>query len=302
MVLQQLLSNILFLLAVVLGGFLAGNMLLLVGWPSTPLVQTFIGTPEFLIWLYLVSLLFAILPLCAIYGTIIVIQLYSKGQRLSWRSLLALLILLVLFFLPFMTLAHFPKVLPPVDLPSFEARVETVTLFCGVCATPAAIGVLLMPGAIQQLNSDSSSFSKRYFQAKAQLNGLLGAIGLIIGLGTLTTGALQRALSVFYQASQLADDNAFPPILAIVYGAYFSVILILLYWPLEQGLHRRAKQFLDTHIPLPVPTSEDWEKVYAKRQIAINWLDCNNAKLTVRSGLAIFAPLLSGLISYLLSS
>lgn len=288
------------LLLVLLAGFLSGNALLLISWPQTPQVQYFTSTPDFLVWLSLVSVLFAILPLCALYGVIVAIRLRAWRRKHTGQLLLALSTLLVLFFLPYITLANFPDIFPPTDLPTFELRVNTVTLFCGLCTTPAAISLLLLHRCIQALDPNHQRFTTDYFQTRAYLNGLLGVIALTIGLGTLTTGALQNALVTLYAEFGIGNENVFPPILTAVYGAYFSFILVLLHWSIERALVDAGEQFLDIHIPLPALTSEAWSTMQTKRQKTITWLGLDKALLSLRSGLTILTPLIGGLLSYLL--
>jgi hypothetical protein len=289
------------LLSITLAGFLVGNALLLVGWPQTPQVEYFTSTPDFLIWLSLVSLLFAILPLCALYGTMVAVRLRIWSRRYKGRSLFSLSLLFVLFFLPYTTLSHFPEILPPVDLPTFELRVNIVTLFCNLCAVPAAISLLLLHPAIKRLDPDSPQFLPAYFQNRTQLNGLLTAFALIIGLGTLTTGALQNALTALYTEFNIGSQgNTFPSILTAVYGGYFSLILLLLYWPLERALAEVGQQFLDSRIPLPQLTSDQWKDLHDKRQQARSWLNLDKSLLNLQSSLTILTPLASGLLSYLL--
>ena len=288
------------LLTLLLVGFLVGNVLLLWPWPTTAQVEFFTGTPEFLVWLSLVSVLFAVLPLCAFYGLSVAMRLQRTVGPFSRRSLFALFILLLLFLLPFGTLAHFPDIFPLVDLPSFELRVNLVTLFCGICAEPIAISLIWLGLAIHQLRPEIDTFPEIYFLAKRDLSGLVGAIGLIIGLGTLTTGALQNALAVLYEEFGLANNQVFPPILAVVYGAYFSLILVVIYWPLEKALLDRASKYLDIHIPLPPLAAANWSERHSLRQQAATWLGLETALLTPRSALVIFTPLLSGLLAYLL--
>ena len=288
------------LLSILLTGFLGGNALLLVGWPQTLQVQYFTSTPDFLVWLALVSVLFAILPLCALYGVIVAIRLRARSRKYTGQLLFALCILLGLFFLPYVVMANFPDIFPATDLPTFEFRVNTVTLFCGVCATPAAISLLLLHRSIQSLDPHNPQFTTAYFQARSHLNGLLGAIALIISLGTLTTGALQNALAALYAEFGIGNDNVFPPVLTAVYGAYFSVILVLLYWPIEKALVDAGWRFLDNHIPLPALTSEIWSTVQTKRQQTITWLSLDKSLLSLKSSLTILTPLIGGLLAYLL--
>jgi hypothetical protein len=295
---QRALTNIFFPLTVLLIGFLAGNSLLLVGWKQTQQIKYLTGTPEFLVWLTLISILFSILPLCAVYGFSCLQKL--GRSRLSSSSIGSLVILLILFFIPYVIMGKFPGVFPKADLPSFKLRIDLIVLFCGICTTPAAISITLLNSYIQTLSPQKAGFLSEYFKLRDQLDGLLGSIGLIIGLGTLATGGLQNALAAFYKASGIVAKGIFPPILTVVYGGYFSVILILLYVTLERSLMELARSFLDLHIQVPDLDSDAWISAYEKRKKAEDWLKLTTPWINVRSGLAVFTPLIGGLISYII--
>jgi|GEM_PF-5653751 len=295
---QRALTNIFFPLTILLIGFLAGNNLLLVGWQRTQQINYLTSTPEFLVWLALVSILFSILPLCAIYGFLCIQKL--RKNRFSASSVWSLAILLILFFIPSITMGNFPEVFPKADLPSFKLRIDLIVLFCGVCATPAAISITLLNSYIQTLSPQKFDFPNEYFKVRDQLDGLLGSIGLIIGLGTLATGGLQNALAAYYKASGIVAKGVFPPILTVVYGGYFSVILILLYVSLERSTVELAKSFIDLHVQVPNLDSDSWVSAYEKRKKAEEWLKLTTPWINVKSGLAVFTPLIGGLISYII--
>lgn len=295
---HRALTNLLFPLTIVLMGFLTGSSLLLVGWQQTQPIKYLTSTSEFLVWLTLVSILFAILPLCAIYGFSCLQKL--RISRFSASSLGSLAILLILFFVPYLMMGNFPDVFPEADLPSFRLRVGIIVLFCGMCATPAAVSIALLNSYIQTLSPQKADFLNEYFKVRNQLDGLFGTIGLIIGVGTLATGGLQNALAAFYKASGVITEGIFPPIHTVVYGGYFSVILILLYVPLEKSMEELARSFIELHIQLPNLDSDSWTSVYEKRKKAEEWLKLTTPLLNIKSGLAVLTPLVGGLISYII--
>ena len=277
---------------------MGGSILLLTGWKQTPEIKYFTSTPDFLAWTVLASILFGILPLCAIYG-LLSIQKLKQWKYLS-SSVFPLLILSILFFLPTILMSQFPSVFPRVDLPSFELRVNFIVLFSGLCVIPANISLILLNRCIQALSPKSSAFPREYLKLKEQLEMLLGIIGLIIGLGTLTTGGLQNTLTAFYKGYGVNLEGAFPPIFTVIYGGYFTTVLIVMYLPLERSLIELAKSFIDLHVNLSELRSGSWSSEYDKLKKAEEWLQLSNDWINLRTTLTIFTPLIGGLISYII--
>ncbi|MEO0836715.1 MAG: hypothetical protein AAFY16_12220, partial [Cyanobacteria bacterium J06642_3] len=127
-----------------------------------------------------------------------------------------------------------------------------------------------------------------------------GIIGLIIGLGTLATGGLQNALIAFYKASGIDTQGVFPSILTVIYGGYFTTILIVLYLNLERSLVKLAKSFIKRCINLRGLWKKSWAEEYEKHKKAEEWLGLTNPWINVKSILLVFTPLVGGLISYII--
>lgn len=197
-------------------------------------------------------------------------------------------------------MGNFPEVFPKADLPSFKLRIDLVVVFFGICTTPAAISIILLSSYIKTLSPRRTDFPTEYFKVRDRLDGLLGSIGLIIGLGTLATGGLQNALAAYYKASGTVAEGVFPPILTLIYGGYFSTILIVIYVFIERSMAELAKSFIDLHMQVLSLDSESWDSAYEKRKKAEEWLKLTTPWINAKSGLAVFTPLVGGLISYIL--
>lgn len=285
-------------IAIFLLGVVSGSILLIPGWKRTQQVAYFVSTPEFLVWTALASILFGILPLCAIYGVLSIQRL--KQWKYLKSSFLPLSVLLILFFMPPILMAQFPRVFPAVNLPSFEIRVNVITLLAGLSLVPAATSLVLMSKSIENLTPGKPNFPKEYLRLKEQLEILPGIIGLVIGLGTLTTGGLQNALTALYQEIGADLDGAFPPILTVLYGSYFTTILLIMYLSLSRSLTALAKSFIELHVKLPELSSDLWIPEYEKYKQAEEWLQLSNSWVNLRSSLAILTPLIGGLMSYVI--
>lgn len=285
-------------------GFYGGSTLLLDNWGNTQNENLFTDTPEFLVWVVLVSILFSILPLCFVYGCLSFRELnwsckeFKKVEYLI-PFILSLSILVFMFFIPSIIMGKFRGGPPDYNLDSFQSKVNLVVLLSGISALPAIINLAYLNSYIKKLSPWQPDFLEEYFKVKKQLEVLLGIVGLIIGLGTLATGGLQNALTVFLAASG-NTVRAFPPIFTIIYGGYFTTILIVLYLNLERSLVRLAESFIRRHINLRRLWEKSWAEEYEKRKKAEEWLGLTSPWINIKSVLLVFTPLIGGLISYIL--
>ena len=165
---------------------------------------------------------------------------------------------------------------------------------------PATTSLVLISRSIEALSPRKPNFPKEYLKLKDQLEVLLGIIGLMIGLGTLTTGGLQNALATLFKEIGSGLDGAFPPILTVLNGSYFTTILLVMYMSLERTLTEVAKSFVEIHITLPELNSNSWMTEYERHKQVEEWLQLSHSWVNLRSGLAIFSPLIGGLISYVM--
>jgi hypothetical protein len=74
----------------------------------------------------------------------------------------------------------------------------------------------------------------------------------------------------------------------------------LLYVSLERSTVELAKSFIDLHVQVPNLDSDSWVSAYEKRKKAEEWLKLTTPWINVKSGLAVFTPLIGGLISYII--
>ncbi len=286
-----------------LAGFYGGITLLLDNWGGTNNEKLFIKTPEFLVWVVLVSILFAILPLCFIYGCLSFRELnWSILKKVEYLIpfLISLSTLVFMFFLPSIIMYKFREGTPDYDLDSFQFKVRLVVFFSGIGVLPAIINLAFLNSYIKKICPRKDNFLEEYFKVKKKLEVLIGIVGLIIGLGTLATGGLQNALTVFLKASENIEQLPFPRIFTIVYGGYFTTILIALYLNLERSLVKLAESFIKRHINLPRLSDKSWAETYEKRKQVEEWLGLTSPWINIKSILLVFTPLIGGLISYII--
>jgi hypothetical protein len=118
----------------------------------------------------------------------------------------------------------------------------------------------------------------------------------MIGMATLSLGALRKAvLAVGY------SGEAFPAVLVLAYGAYFTFLVGLIYLPVFAALRETGLRFLNQSYPFPSVMESTWTEQCGKRQTLGKVLRLEaTAEQSLRSGVAILAPLVGGGVSVLL--
>ena len=130
---------------------------------------------------------------------------------------------------------------------------------------------------------------------KQQLQKVLWILGAMIGAITLSAGALRNAL--------LAWDPkiSFPEEIVLVYGAYFTIVLALTYVPTFMELQSEGQRLRDEEFPAVPPEDPSFADRQGRRQSIDSALELEVGALTkLKTTMAVFAPLASGLVSILL--
>ena len=248
-----------FVLVSAVFGILSGTGILLYDIDST----SFNSSPSFFVWLFFVCLFMAYLPIVFVQGLIIVKDLWRQAVCSGWL-LVSLLIFLLLFLLPGVVPKYFDGIGPSFSNEIYKDRVGYIVLLGGFFSLPAILALLLSADAIGALNADDSNFIECYNRRKGSLEKSMLLTGLAIGLGTLTTAALQNAV---VPSSGIAQSS-FPKIITIIYGSYFSLLLGMLYAPSKSALNSYSSLFIDKIIPLPRMAESEWGSSYEKRRLA----------------------------------
>jgi hypothetical protein len=160
-------------------------------------------------------------------------------------------------------------------------------------------GILLVDCASRLLFRERERLDEdltKYFLYREQLDIFLRTLGGLIALAALSLGALRKAvISVGYSA------DAFPPTLTLAYGGYFTALVALVYLPAMTQIQRSGTRCLNFTHPTPSMVDPEWNQKAADRQTLRNHLRLDATPTeSLRSGLAIGAPLLAGALSLLL--
>ena len=136
-----------------------------------------------------------------------------------------------------------------------------------------------------------------YLRLRGDLRRFLDTAAAIIAAATLSTGGLRAAVVA------KVHDAEFPPEYVLYYGAFFSLLLALVYAPALLACRATGRRLADALLPLPATAPESWAGWHADRGAleALLELDAATSK-GMRTGLALIAPLLGSAIGLLLGT
>jgi hypothetical protein len=116
----------------------------------------------------------------------------------------------------------------------------------------------------------------------------------VIAGAVLAAGALQSAVDGY-------RNQAGRPEAVLVYGLFLSTLLAAAYAPAFGALRKAGERVLDEVEPRPNPGSDDWPLGTARRRELRAYLELDIGLVeSLRVGVAVLAPLASGLLSLLL--
>jgi hypothetical protein len=180
---------------------------------------------------------------------------------------------------------------------------------------------------------DSGSPLDRFIKLRSELMTMLTVAGVVIGLATLSTGALRQAvlaandqplyrdraiaclvqrtgetqaevhssldnlLQAYPRCRQLTFDSQY----VVAYGLFFTALLAIAFYPSLLALRRAGARLRNDAFPLPDPTDAEFFAVVDKRSNFDRFLQTDlSASATFKAGVAIVTPLVASLLSTLL--
>jgi hypothetical protein len=134
--------------------------------------------------------------------------------------------------------------------------------------------------------------------ARTKLLALLSAVGALIGVSVLTTGALRNALLSVKGANGGTVD--YPIEYVLIDGLFYSALLAVIYIPAYFRLQDRSRDYIEMVFPAPDKGHYSSDE-YTNRDNLGKLLHIDaSVQETFQTGLAIIAPLLATLLSVLL--
>jgi len=266
--------------------------------------RAFVGKAETLLWfLFLfgqVGLWLALQP--AAWRAFRAVPTGGRGTTTSFGLIIVGGCIAVVVSLGFTVNREYP-------LPGHGAKLVVVTTLGLLAATPALLCVWRLHRVIAALTPDANGRATLIGYADEQdahpLTGLLRLrelldsalviLGLIIGAAILSTGAFRHAVLAWDPAQE------FPVEYVLLYGAFFTLLLALVYVPTYLRLQAAGRQIIAAYVPID-PGTADLAEAYEKRQklTTLLRLDASVASSFV-AGAAIVTPLVTSLLGVVLS-
>ncbi len=262
----------------------------------------FIRKPQSQVWILMVSAQFAL------WGSVISplwrwkaeVKPPSGDQRPLVVRLKA--ILAILFFaIP----TYFFLAIPDSGLAHHDAKLTIINLVGAYVAITAAAGIWNVRATIEAtfarrrpdegMGMTAKQWAADILRLRQKLQRFIGLLGAMVGLGTLTKGALRQAFLASGGAPSL-----FPSEFILIHGAYFSCLLALVYVPTHSLLAEAGNRLVDAVFPiassdLDLKKSAGWQ---ADRKALEDLLQVGTAATDdLRASLSILAPLATGIVS-----
>jgi hypothetical protein len=256
--------------------------------------QEFIRAPQFKVWLFFIIAVMA-------FAAVIAAPLFKSLRRLKgyWAGsrreiILSSLALALLCAMPSLFPAPFEEKL------AYHRLRMGVLLGAGVVVALMAVGgIWLVRAALRDLASSAEPTQEHiqtFLRLREQLQFFLSVLGILVGGLTLATGALRNAL-----VAAPINVEGFPPELVLVYGAYFTALVALIYAPTYLALIAAGRKLRDDLLPMPSPKSDAWDDWYDRRKDLEELLQLQQgAAKNFQAGFAILAPLAGSIITVLI--
>ena len=262
----------------------------------------FLRAPESMVWIFLVAAQVAFwfnsVPFqwrwkCEVRDGFGLAFTRDMGAKAALALLLFAAPAVVMAFLqPATMLAHRAAKLAVVN--AIGVAVAFVPLV-GIWYTRAAITAPAGPGGAAR---DDKRRIRDYLLLRAHLQRFITFLGMMISLGTLAKGANRHAF-----VATTGRPDQFPPEYVLLYGAFFTGLLALVYVPIHTRLIAAGTALVDSVFAIDAPETDlkqlsGW---HANRKSLEDLLHLEaRAADDLRASVSILAPVASGVVSILL--
>jgi hypothetical protein len=277
--------------------------------------SNFTSTPQFKTWSALAGALVAIAFVIFFYSVGILRELHSRfPHEATWKRLIG-------SYVAFSLLAFSVTIIfghPDTSAVAEYTAPRIIFLVLGLVASgPSVMGIwviywglermkdqIVAAGNEQKASGASADEAARrqilsdLLVARTKLLALLSAVGALIGVSVLTTGALRNALlSVKPASGKIAE---YPIEYVLINGLFYSALLAVIYIPAYFRLQDRSREYI--RMVFPVPDEGHYSgNEYTDRDNLGKLLQVDaSVGETLQTGLAIIAPLMATLLSVLL--
>jgi hypothetical protein len=205
---------------------------------------------------------------------------------------------------------------PGYPLPNHGVKVFLLSAWGYGVALLAAVAIWRVHGevseALVETSEPTASNVSALLRRRRLLNRMLAIEGAILGAAIISTGALRQALLAWRDYlnhhplySTLHPDAAvpdFPYVYVLIYGAFFSGLLALIYTPAFAQVQAGGRQLRDKAVPLPSPTDPAFSDHFGRWKDLGELLELEmTTTASFRAGVAILAPLATSIVGLVLS-
>ncbi len=214
------------------------------------------------------------------------------GVRLD--GVVFVIVFLFLLLATFVGVPHYFKLGDgdPLPLgPQHEVRVSLVCFLDGFSGLGAAAAIWAVAREAEPSKEGEAKDEARFFALRGRLSGYVSFLGLQIGAAVLSTGMLRHVMI----DGHWVNEDTFPPELVLSYGAYFTVLVGIVYFLAASRLNELAEHLVEQG--LPGEDAEPWDRIKRRMQVAkALGLEGGVAK-QFKAAVAILGPLVSALVS-----
>jgi hypothetical protein len=285
-----------------LAGVSVGAVIFFWGTSSTSESQAFVTSPEFITWFLVNEALFAFYPILAVilWGPLTQLKKYVRPNILA--ILASSVMLLLLFIFPQFAGTVLVQ-LEPLPLEYADTKMLFLMLIgFFAAALPLCIGIWLTQAAIDDAFPKAKQTERvinDYIRLRDYLQQFLVILGALLSVFTLTSAAL-RSVAL---ASRATVESRYPPVFLLILGAYYTLLIAIVYFPAYRSLVSFGLRLLDIYFPLPSPGSNDWAETYSKRKQLEELLELKQmgAQRFITS-ITVLGPFVSSIFALLIGS
>ena len=276
---------------VVVVAFAAGAALAWVPLSSPP--PPFLETSTFPVWGFLIATVCASCPIVWSHGRRALAQLPARRplmmEALGYGVGAVALIVANKVLIP-RAFSHGRGV---EALPYISERFTIVYLAVALAVAPSIIAMFRIGDASLRGNAGAADL----VAWRAILQSQLAVLGALIALSTLTTAAFRNATLAAFPDRR--DD--FPTEAVLLFGAWLTVILALVYVPPSERLRRHARALVDEAFPIPDQFEGDWQQQLQRRRdlAAVLRID-ETSPNSIQNALIIGGPLITSALTLLI--
>lgn len=200
-------------------------------------------------------------------------------------------------------------------LPGHGWKLAVVTTLGGVASAPAVLCVWRLHRVIARETADASWGTLAGYADEKNAHPLAGVLslrelldralvllGLIVGAAILATGAFRNAVLAWHPPAGEGQPEVFPVEYVLLYGAFFTLLLALVYVPTYLKLQGAGRAIIAAYVPVDQETEEVAEAYEKRQQLTILLRLDTSVASSFFAGAAIVTPLASSLLGAILST